>query len=125
MIFDNTLSTDKASVTIFGEVPQEIITAGLLLSANMLRAKLVNPTVIIKCDISIQCEYTPFKLHHIYDFNISWWHNGHFVLGQYANNVGILQHVHINSLDASEVLRQVESIVFPMIMEKLSDGPTR
>jgi len=125
MLFDNTLSTDKASVTIFGEVPQEIITAGLLLSANMLRAKLVNPIVTVKRGMSIKCEYTPFKSHHIYDFNISWWHNGHFVLGQYANNVGILQHVHINSLDASEVLRQVESIVFPMIMEKLSDSPTR
>jgi len=117
MLFDNTLSTDKASVTIFGEVPQEIITAGLLLSANMLRAKLVNPTVTVKRSMSIKCEYTPFKSHHIYDFNISWWHNGHFVLGQYSNNTSVFSCIHINDGDEEEVLRKT-GIIFEQIMEK-------
>lgn len=117
MKFDNTLSTDKASVTIFGEVPQEIITAGLLLSANMLHAKLVNPIIKIGNDKAVTCKCLHCNSHQIYNVDISWWVNGHFVFGQYLNNCEISKSIHFDP-ENPVIVWSLVALIFEQIMEK-------
>lgn len=114
--FDNALSTDKASVTIFGEVPQEIITAGLLLSANMLHAKLVNPIIKIGNDKAVTCKCLHCNSHQIYNVDISWWVNGHFVFGQYLNNCEISKSIHFDPRDQTDFRKEIK-MIFERIME--------